>query len=106
MKGQGSSGAFAFSTVDGNEKERAKQEGHNPACQRIQTSERTPPGGCVKGPVLTTLCKNCEQHFQPHGLFHLYPSPQILGQSSSMQAVKRRDSFLSYSLMCSKPLEL
>lgn len=58
MEGQGSSGAFAFSAVDGNEEERAKQEGHNPACQGIQTSERTPPGGCLKGPVLTTLCKN------------------------------------------------
>lgn len=63
MEGRGSSGAFTVSAVDGNEEERAKQEGHNPACQGIQTSERSLPGGYLKGPVLTTLCKNCE-HLQ------------------------------------------
>lgn len=77
MEGQGSSGAFTFSAVDGNKEERAKQEGHNTACQGIQTSERSLQGGCLKGLVLSTLCKNCKhlQPSQPHGLFHLYLSP-------------------------------
>lgn len=49
IEGWGSSGAFTFSAVDGNEEERAKQEGHNPACRRIEASERSLPGGCLKG---------------------------------------------------------